>query len=429
MAEDVGGVRSFSNWKKLTSAAFEQGSISAMNFGSIAVLGVLLAPEEFSTYVVLMALLTVSYLINLTLWGVPALVFSQTTYVKNQSVYARRLLFNAVFSSLIGTLLVSGLFSFLPIEMSPLAWWWAVLACVAWTTYEVSRRICFSMGHLSLLVRSSFVILFFYGTLISAAATFATLSLESALAIWFISFFVGSLITARSILSCYRPSSRDFSLSPHLIFGAHWRYAKWQLLGALAFWFSSSGFIFLASYQLDAEEIAALRLAQNLLGLSSLLLLMFENVLTPRGAVVYQNSGVSGVLGFVRDLYKTHISLYLFGLLGVFFISFFIYRYFYAATYDVSPVLLLYFLFFYILMGILFPLLTALRILSKTKYFWYAHAGSAVFMITGGLLMVRHFGVLGGGVAFLGSALVFSTIILTVFWFDIGFGSQKYHSA
>lgn len=407
------------NLHKLISGASEQGSISAMNFGSIAVLGVFLSPEDFSTYVILMSVLTAGLLLNSTLWGLPTLVLSQTVYAKKQNSYARTLLIISLISSFLVTLLILGLFAFLSGPILPLIWWLSVFACIPWSVYEVYRRICFSVGKTTILMWSSFAILAFYAVLIASAFTVNKLALESALAIWFFAFSIGCIAIVISIVSSRFYDSYNFSPSFYVILGSHWHYAKWQLLGSIAFWLSSSGFIFISSYYLDGLEVAALRLAQNLLGVSSILLLLFENMLTPRAASVYRKAGVDGLLEFVKSLYRTHIALYFIGLMCASAISVLIYNYFYAEKYNVGPHFLVFFVLFQMVMGLLFPLLTALRVMSKTKFFWYGHAAAAFFMMTAGLIMVEFFGVFGGGVSFLGSSLVFSLVIIISFWVSV----------
>jgi hypothetical protein len=404
------------NWKKTTSAAFEQGAVSALNFGALAVLGVLLTPKEFSSYVVLMSLLTIGYLINATLWGSPSLVLSQTTYADHQQSYARTLLIVSLLSSILTTLFVSASFFFLPSAVSLSTWGWAVMAGVSWSAYEVFRRVSFSTGNLYLLAGASLTVLVLYSACISAALLLTGISLETAFLVWFISFSSGLIILGRKLFATSYGSTLDSGVSFGAVVVSHWLYARWQLLGAFAFWVSSSGFIFLASYVLENEEVAALRLVQNLFGLSNLLLLLLENLLTPRGGRIYRGAGVPGVVAFVKSLYRIYVIPYLLGVVVISIASLVLYQYLYFDIYKTSPLLLVYFFLIYLLMGLIFPLLTALRVMSKTKFFWYGHAASACFMLTGGVGLLIFRGVLGGGLAFLASALIFASVIFASFW-------------
>ncbi len=80
----------------------------------------------------------------------------------------------------------------------------------------------------------------------------------------------------------------------------HWRFSKWLTASALMQWMTGQLFIIAAGAILGATAVGALKAAQNLMGMTNILIVGLENIVPVRAAHHFRGGGRKALWGYVK---------------------------------------------------------------------------------------------------------------------------------
>jgi O-antigen/teichoic acid export membrane protein len=205
----------------------------------------------------------------------------------------------AVFSSvlfLIGIWVVD--FFFAHLNLSALTWSLA-LALLVSQFQNFVRRYFFAFGRSAIAFFVDFVR---YGGQIAIIFwLLMTVDMNAVRALWVIAgTSLASTLLAVFFLGRITWNRDNF----RMILFRHWTFSKWLLLSELMRWATGNFYMFVAGGMIGATAVGAIRAAQNLVGMSHILMLGLENVV-PAGSARRLNQ--NGKQAFLRYLMRTTI--------------------------------------------------------------------------------------------------------------------------
>ncbi len=397
------------------NALVEQGFISMLNFGAVFVLSKYLSISDFSQFIVIYSLVSFSYLLTTFFIASPVLIFLPKYWMENKKKYLFNLiLLHIIIASIIVVLSFSiyGYFvaNYLTLEVFAFA--------VLWSGYELFRKYVFASGAkiyglsaCSVALTLVFFILIFlsiYNKELELSIVFRAYCIAYSVAILlFCIFFLG----IRHKKSTVRKVTLESKSDMLQISTSHFEFSKWLILGGIAFWAYNQGYYVIAANFLSDLELGKVRTIQNLLGLFSIFMVVFENYYTPKASDVYAKSGseklTAFVEGFYRKKYLRNILIYvLIVSLGVV-----AYNYIYREKYGNGNFILMVFAVMQLVLFLSRPLIIALRAKEITYPFTLSHFISAIFVVSFGLLLMYYYKDAGMAVGFLISSLLFLGVI------------------
>lgn len=363
----------------------DQVLLSAINFGSILVLSKIASIAVFGSFVVIYSYGLFIFTFSSLLISGPILVFLAKKWEKKAGEY----LTSSLFINLFINFLLSGIcFFFLKNQIENLPYYLFFILPFGMTFFDIVKKFTFSTRNVPVkyaLISTLIVTLLFFGQLFFYMDS---LRLENILIIYWVSFFTGSVFLLTMIFSEKTiRESISFSLARIFDFGkevwrTHFHYAKWIVLGGIAFWGYSQGIYILAEfYGVDDFTIGKVRTVQNLLGVFSILLIAMENQFTP---ILARNIGEKGILGLralmgraFKENYWKIGGLFLLAIpIGLFF-----YESLYGEKYGVGFVMFLIFWLVQLVLVIVKPLSIFLKSVESTKPFFISHALAAISIL------------------------------------------------
>jgi len=370
----------------------DQALLSVVNFGSIIVLYSLAKVSVFGDFVITYSYGYFVFILSTYLFAAPILVFLSKKWQHVKSAY---LVGCATFNLLTNLVLAIGLFFFLSRQVSDIYLPLFFLLTFGMSFFDLLKKFVFSSHTIKVkyavistlaLNISFFSLLFYYNQ---------HLTLNTILLVYGISFCLGCLlllffIIRKATISNAQLVSRIAQIKLYkTIFSTHFNYAKWIILGGVAFWSYSQGIYILAkAYNISDFTIGKVRTIQNLLGVFNILLIALENHYTPifSKKVILGNS--LNLTKEVRAIFKENYLKFslLFALaipIGLLF-----YNIMYSDKYGEGVIIFFVFFTVQVLLLLIRPVGIALKALEKTKPFFTSHILAAIVMISSFSLLV-----------------------------------------
>lgn len=175
----------------------------------------------------------------------------------------------------------------------------------------------------------------------------------------------------------------------------HFTFSKWLIGTALLQWFSGNFFIIVAAALMSEAAVGAVRIVQNVMGLTHVLFLAMENMVPVKAALHYKEGGFKQLKTYL--IYITSRAGILVGGILLFLAIFrtYIIDFLYGAEYIEYSYLVIGFCLTYILIFIGHPLRFALLTLEITKPMFISYVLGAVFSLILAYPLVGRFGLVG----------------------------------
>lgn len=175
----------------------------------------------------------------------------------------------------------------------------------------------------------------------------------------------------------------------------HWRFSSWLLGTAFLQFFSSNYFLVAAAALLGPTGLGALRIAQNLLGLTHVLFQAMENVVPVKAAEAFVKNGFKGMKIYLQaiSLKSGIVVLGILVLLALFAKP--VIHLAYGAEYIEYSFLLMGYCLFYLSLFPGYPLRYALRTVELTRPMFVAYILSTGFSLFCAFPMVEMWGLWG----------------------------------
>jgi O-antigen/teichoic acid export membrane protein len=207
---------------------------------------------------------------------------------------------------------------------------------------------------------------------------------------------IGLAHIAAAVLGLLRYSSFGASwevLKETVIY--HFHFSKWLLGTALLQWFSGNFFIIVAAALMSERAVGAIRIVQNVMGLTHVLFLAMENVVPVKAALHYKEGGRQQLNTYLR--YVTSRAAIPVGglLLGLAIFRAPVIEWLYGADYLEYSYLVLGFCLTYILVFLGHPLRFALMTLEITKPIFISYILGSAFSLVLAYPLVGAYGLVG----------------------------------
>lgn len=371
----------------------DQALLSIVNFGSIIALSSLAKVSAFGDFVIAYSYGYFVFILSSYLFAAPILVFLSKKWHHTKSVY---LVGCSTFNLLINLFLAIGLSFFISYQVNSIFLPFFFFFTFGMSFFDLLKKFIFSSRAIkikyavisTLILNICFFSLLFYYR--------QDLTLNNILLIYGISFCLGCLLLLFFIIRKAAPFFKTQTLSKVVdlrlyktIFLTHFNYAKWIILGGIAFWSYSQGIYILAkAYNISDFTIGKVRTIQNLLGVFNILLIALENHYTPifSKKVILGNS--LNLTKDVRAIFKENYLKFslLFALaipIGLLF-----YNIIYSDKYGEGVIIFFIFFTVQVLLLLIRPIGIALKALEKTKPFFTSHILAAFVMVSSFSLLV-----------------------------------------
>ncbi len=175
----------------------------------------------------------------------------------------------------------------------------------------------------------------------------------------------------------------------------HYTYAKWLIGTALLQWFSANFFIVVAGWLISPAAVGAVRIVQNVMGLTHVLFLAMENIVPVKAALHYKEGGWIQLVTYLKYITR-RAGVVVLGILA--FIAIFrtpIIEFLYGTAYVEYSYLVIGFCLTYVLVFIGHPLRFALRTLEITKPIFIAYIFGAAFSVVLAYPLIYYFDLIG----------------------------------
>ncbi|MEO7933353.1 MAG: hypothetical protein ABIT76_09365 [Chthoniobacterales bacterium] len=394
------------------AGSLEQILVAVLNFGIVIVTGRLLAPSSFAIFVVIMSSLSLAFGLVSAVVSAPVLVLYRKRYHSAKRSYLGKLeLLNVGVSVAVGLVCLAIAF-WVERRISSSDLVYSLLMLTAWSSYELRRKIAYALGEAPVLLLCSALVLL--SAVISLGVTvFLGVASEGAVLLCLaLSYLLGILF-----FKLLTPRSDTTSKVPfQVLLRDHWRFSHSLFSGLLLYWVASQGYFLVAARLLPDATLGGVRTAQNMAGLITTALLMFENQATPMAATLAHEGGDEAVRSWVRQLFDKgtwpFLAFVILASLGAFGLHHFLY----LKTYSQFSWLAFIFAFHQFLLGLNRPYAVGLKAIEKTTPIFWGHCAGAALMVLGSWILITYLGALGVAIGFVLSASALLLVLHLNFW-------------
>jgi O-antigen/teichoic acid export membrane protein len=219
---------------------------------------------------------------------------------------------------------------------------------------------------------------------------FDMLSLESVLSLIAFIYAFLTLICFRQIIA---PNFEIKRLKS--VFVKHYDFAKWLIGTALLQWLCGNFFIIAGGGILGTAAVGAIRIAQNIIGLTHVIFLAMENIVPVYAAKKFKIGGINSLYKFLKKLSIQSGTVIILILITLSAFAPLIIKFLYGDEFVSYSYILVGFCIIYLLVFIGHPLRFALRTLQLTKPIFIAYLLGAVFSLVTAYPMLINWGMYG----------------------------------
>lgn len=267
----------------------------------------------------------------------------------------------------------------------------AAFSTLSWQLQDYFRRYFFVIGKGSVSVTNDIVSYVGQILIILLASIFWQLNTQDI-------FYVMAMTSIFAVLIVIKEVKFSVVTKESILDAANcdWREGKWLVASNISLWFSGNYIFLLVGQILGASFVGAIRAAQNLLGITSIVILGLENVIPATAAKLRNENGNSYFFKFLRNIELAVIAFIgLYGCLVAFF-SDYLMRVFYGGDYGTYGYIIYWLFPVYIGYGIGMVRRAGLRVLGVSAHIFYASLLSAVLVVIFGDYVIGLYGVVGG---------------------------------
>jgi O-antigen/teichoic acid export membrane protein len=179
------------------------------------------------------------------------------------------------------------------------------------------------------------------------------------------------------------------------IIDKHYDFSKWLIGTVLLQWLSGNFFIIAAGGLIGAAAVGAVRIAQNVIGLTHVIFLAMENIIPVKAAQAFQKGGEKQLFVFLRKVSLQIGWAIILILITIAILAPHILEFLYGASFVPYAYILIGFCIIYLMVYIGYPLRFALRTLETTKPIFWAYVASAIFSLVSASFMIQYWGIHG----------------------------------
>lgn len=256
--------------------------------------------------------------------------------------------------------------------------------------YDYYRKYCFVNEQIEFVFRLDLLLSFIQISGIILFYSYSLLSLESLLGIMIFAYVISCLF---GFLKSCRPVF-DIRFLKY-VFYKNLDFSKWLLGTALLQWLCGNFFIIAGGGILGTAAVGAIRIAQNIIGLTHVIFLAMENIIPVYAARQYQNGGIEALYQFLKKVSIQTGAIVMLILISLAALAPVLIDLLYGEEFVPFSYILVGFCLIYLLVFIGHPLRFALRTLELTKPIFIAYALGAVFSLVTAYPLLYYFEMYG----------------------------------
>jgi O-antigen/teichoic acid export membrane protein len=226
-------------------------------------------------------------------------------------------------------------------------------------------------------------------------------TLENVLIIIFLSNFISGIY---GIINLKEISFKNITISS--VFSHYFKKGKWLLGTAVLQWFSGNWFVIAAGSLLGNSAVGAVRIMQNILGVTHVIFLSLENTVPVSASRFFHVDGIKGMMKYVFKMSAYTAAIIFPVLLMLFFAAEPIIKLLYGDQYISQSGLMKPFAIMYVLVFLGTFLRFIIRTVEKTRIIFISYILTSAFSITCSTYMINQFGTYGIVYGLMGAQII-----------------------
>ena len=389
----------------------EQAILSLNNFLLILFLSTLMIPLEFKNWAVLNIIIFLGIGLNNVIINQPYQVFINKYYkyyLHKNYLFVKYILITLI-SSIVATI------SFFVLDDNLISnYIITMLIILLFSLFELQRRILMHNNENLFLLSVTFFFVFSNNILLFTLLQYYSLNYMQIYSIIFLVLISILFISSHKINKIYNLHISNIQhLSKKLFISSakrHYLFSKTLILGMFFYWIYTQGFLLWLEKQLTIDEFNALRVILNIINISSILLLVFDNYYITRQSFLFRNNKNKFFEQFTKlsiyfiviyTLYMTFFAFVAWIIFDNIYPNFQSYKYF-----------LLYLFVAQLIYGISRPFILLAKVSEQNYLILYAHIIAAIAIVIFGRIFSIDFGIAGVVTAIIISYICFTITIV-----------------
>lgn len=400
--------RLISRYSHINWAIMDQTMVSGVNFATGVLLARFLGIEEFGRFT--LAWMAILFVNSIQLHAVvsPLMSIGPKQTPEEQSTYYGAVAAQQAIFGILSFFLIWGVASFVATlfpewNMKRLA---LPIACAApaFQIQDFLRRYFFVRGRPARAFANDMVR--YLGQLAVLVWLYQFAEMDTVRVLW--------VVTALALLAALMFGANclvDLTWDTQAFIGTvrrHWVFSKWLIGSSLMLWSSSHLFILAVGAIMGAGAVGALRAAQNLMGVTNILLQGMENIVPAGASTQYHREGGKGLLRYiVKVVVLGEMAIGVVAVAAAVMPAFWLGLVF-GDEYREYGYLLQWFAVIYLLMYLTLTLEAALRAIERTKAVFWGYLIMTAFSLAAVYPLINYLGLVGATIGlFSAQAILF----------------------
>ncbi len=388
----------------------EQAILSLNNFLLILFLSSLMIPLEFKNWAVLNIIIFLGIGLNNVIINQPYQVFINKYY--KYYLFKNYLFIKYILIALISSIVATISFFILDDNLV-INYIITVVIILLFSLFELQRRILMHKNENVFLLSVTFFFVFSNNILLFTLLQYYSLNYMQVYSIIFLVLITVLCVSSYKINKIYnlRISNIRHLSKKLFITGAkrHYLFSKTLIFGMFFYWIYTQGFLLWIEKKLTIDEFNALRVILNIVNISSILLLVFDNYYITKQSFLFRNnknkfydqfSKLAIYFIVIYALYMTFFAFLAWILFDSIYPNFQSYKYF-----------LLYLFIAQLIYGISRPFILLAKVSEQNYLILYAHIIASIIIVIFGRIFSIDFGIFGVVTAIILSYISFTVTI------------------
>lgn len=388
----------------------EQAILSLNNFLLILLLSSLMVPTEFKNWAILNIIIFLGIGLNNVIVNQPYQVFINKYYKKY--LYKDYLFVKYILIGVISCI-VAIISLFIIDENLVNNYFITITIILLFSLFELQRRILIHNKENIFLLSITFFFVFSNNTLLFILLHYYSLNYIQAYFVNFIILMIVLFISSYKIHNIYNLDTGSIQHFSKKLFitslKRHYFFSKTLILGMFFYWVYTQGFLLWIETQLTINEFNSLRIILNIINISSILLLVFDNYYITRQSFLFKSDKNKFYTQFTK-LSIYFIIIYILYMIFFMLVAWLLFDNIYP-TFQKYEYFLLPLFIAQLIYGISRPLILLAKVSEQNYLILYAHIIAAIIIVIFGKIFSIIFGINGMVIAIILSYIGFTVTI------------------
>jgi len=175
----------------------------------------------------------------------------------------------------------------------------------------------------------------------------------------------------------------------------NWRFSKWLVASSVLQWFSGNYFILAAGSVLGPIAVGAVRMAQNIVGVTHVIFLAMENTVPTRASLIFHHNGTQALKKYLSKFTKRMGLAVLLLLVFIGLFASFLIKLIYGPEFIMYANVLIGICVVYLFVFIGYPMRFALRAMEYTSSIFFAFVLTSIVSVIIAIPLLNWLGIMG----------------------------------